>query len=538
MQAIDLEGVVSRPSWNWLAELATRLNVVIEVIDANDAPMCPVGSSMDAALVRTMLTNGDPALRSMISTTVRTGTPTPVVVTNLHAVCFRLAQGGALLLARTLTSDESADECREDLESIGPWLSGVIDASLAQPNAVSVEGYRIVSFRRILREATVRGSFRKVIGAFVEALSVWDDVRVRVYARGANGGHVEYASTMTAHTSSPPEPIDDSMLPRPGRMARLSRFDVDRLGLVTDPGDTVVARMLIGTDTEWVLVFSGLINDSVQVRLRVYSDILRESMNEVLTNTTTHVVAELSRRQIPVHETVATAAQTALGQLTAAIAGGQAALVVTTTAGRQALTVGNTDLLPPFDRARGHRLVLRSSDAGSVMTVVFEREHAFMAFEREIAQAGVTAMHPWVEAALPRSNEIERRGNSRSVDIVFDQLATDAVAAGQHASMIVMSIDTTPVWPGLLSLWVARIRGQLRAGDRAGVLSDREIAVMLYGASADQAAHVCARLQQVVEAGDDAHDVLHPAIGMTTREPDAPFEGSLVGAARAAAARR
>ena len=96
-------------------------------------------------------------------------------------MCFRLAAGGVLLLARRLSPDDSTDECLEDLESIGPWLTGAIDASLAQPNAISAEGYRIVSFRRILREAASRGSLRQVVGAFIEALSVWDDVRVRAY---------------------------------------------------------------------------------------------------------------------------------------------------------------------------------------------------------------------------------------------------------------------------------------------------------------------------------------------------------------------
>jgi hypothetical protein len=104
--------------------------------------------------------------------------------------------------------------------------------------------------------------------------------------------------------------------------------------------------------------------------------------------------------------------------------------------------VGNGDLLSSIDRPRGTRLLVRSADAGGVMTVLFDRDHtAFTAFEREIAQAGVAAMQPWIEAALPRSSDVERRGSARPVETMFDQLATDAVAAGQHASIIVMSVD-------------------------------------------------------------------------------------------------
>jgi hypothetical protein len=534
MQLLEHDSV-PRQSFDWLVELALRLNVVIEVIDVYDTPVCPVGSTRDAATVRTLLTNSEPSLRGAMSAAVRSRAPVSVVVEGLQFGCFRLASGGVLLLARRLDTEDMTDECREDLESIGPWLTGAIDASLAQPNTVSAEGYRLVSFRRILREASARGSLRQVIGAFIEALSVWDDVRVRAYVAGASGGFFEYASSMTAHPSSS-EPIDETVVPRPGHIIRLTRADVDRAGLTIDPGDTVVARMSIGSGTAWALVFSGMINDAVQVRLRVYADILRESLNDVLTTSISRIVAELSRRHAPVNEPIGTAALTALERLATAVGARQAGLLVTTTTGRQALAVGNGDLLSSLDRPRGTRLLVRSSDAGGVMTVVFDRDHTtFTAFEREIAQAGVAALQPWIEAGLPRASDVERRGSARPVETVFDQLATDAVAAGQHASMIVLTIDAAMAAPGLLPSWVARIRARLRAGDRAGMLNDREIAVLLCGASADQAALVSARLEQLLESRGGTAEFIPPTIGVTTRVPDLPFEGSLVAAARASA---
>jgi outer membrane lipoprotein SlyB len=538
MQLLDNDSSVSRQSFDWLVELALRLNLVIEVVDVYDAPVSPVGSTRDAAIVRTWLTNNEPSLLGAVSASVRSRAPVPAVVEGMQFVCFRLASGGVLLLARRVDSEDEADECREDLEAIGPWLTGAIDASLAQPNPVSAEGYRLVSFRRILREASSRGSLRQVLGAFIEALSVWDDVRVRAYVAGASGGFFEYASSMTAHPSST-EPLDETVLPRPGHVLRLTRADVDRAGLALDPGDTVVARMTIGSGTAWALVFSGMINDAVQVRLRVYTDILRESLNDVLTTSTSRIVAELSRRHAPMNEPIGNVALAALERLSTAVGGRQAGLLVTTTTGRQALAVGNADLLSSLDRPRGTRLLVRSADAGGVMTVLFDRDHtAFTAFEREIAQAGVAAMQPWIEAALPRASDVERRGSARPVETVFDQLATDAVAAGQHASMIVMTVDAATAAPGLLPSWVARIRARLRAGDRAGMLNDHEIAVLLYGASADQAATISSRIEQMLEARGDSSGFTAPLIGVFTREPDLPFEGSLVAAARASAAGR
>ena len=90
-----------------------------------------------------------------------------------------------------------------------------------------------------------------------------------------------------------------------------------------------------------------------------------------------------------------------------------------------------------------------------------------------------------------------------------------------------MSVDAVRrTRAGLLASWVGKIRAQLRAGDFAGVLSEREIAVLLCGASADHAALVSARLMQMLKSRDSTGAFLNSAIGMTTRSPDSSFEGS------------
>jgi hypothetical protein len=537
MHAQDLDSTMSRQSCEWLGEVALRLNVVIEVLDEHRALLCPVGSTLDASALRRIIAAGEPSVLDAIAEASQSKTPVAVAIEGLQSLCFGLSPGGTLMLARRLAVNEQPDDCRQDLESIGAWLTGALEASLGQPNAVGVEPYRIVSFRRILREASARGSLRRVVGAFVEALSVWDDVRVSGYVAGAAGGFFQYVSTMAAHPASTPDHLEEGSLPSIGRMVRLTRAEADRLGLASDPGDTLVLRILIGTETEWVLVFSGMIDDRVEVRLRVYSDMLRESLNDVLSATTNRVVAEVARRPATSSEPIDAAVRQALEQVTAAVGARQAALILTTRAGRQTLAVGNAELVSTADQPRPNRLVVRSSDAGGVITVVVERDQAaFAAFEREIVQAAVAAIHPWVQAAASRPSETERRQSFRPIDLMFDQLATEAVASGQQASVIVMAIDTGLQRPGLLPMWVGRIRGQLRGGDRAGILSDREIAVLLCGASADQAAVVSARLKRMLESDDSARASVHTTIGVTTRVPDLPFQGSLVDAARASAA--
>jgi len=537
MHHTDLESAVSRQSWDWLIDLAPRLDIVVEMVDEGGVPVFPVGPAAGAAAFRALLTAGEPTIRSAIADVAGSTKRVLLCVDRIHALCCGLSAGGVLLIARNLADGDSIDECRQDLDAIGNWLSGAVEASLTQSNAISVEPYRIVSFRRILREATSRGSIRKVIGAFVEALSVWDDVRVRCYVAGASGGLVQYGSSLTALPASVDE-LDESIIPSHGRMVRVARAEVSRLGLVSEPGDTLLLRILVG-DIVWLLIFSGMLDDREQVRLKVYSDILRESLNDVVTATTSRLVTELSRAHRSSNESPEATAQAAFYQLMTAVGGQQGALALTMPSGKQAIAVGDMDLLALENQPDKRRLVVRTTDSGTVMTLVAERDGAtFTAFERDMVLAGMSTVHHAMQGSIHLRADIERRRHFRPVDSVFDQLAADTLATGRHASVIVLSVNAPSARPGLLPVWVGKIRAQLRAGDFAGVLSDREIAVLLCGASAEHANSVFARLQRIFSSGDDAQVFLQSTIGMTTRSPGSSSQGSIVGAARALAVSR
>ena len=536
MQQTDLESAVSRQSWEWLVDLAPRLDIIVEMVDDHQSPVFPVGSTREAADFRTMLTSGEPTIRSAMSDVLESRKPVFVSIDRVQAVCRALASGGVLFVGRRIADSDSVEECRQDLEAIAHWLTSAIDATLAESSAISVEPYRIVSFRRILREATTRGSARKVIGAVVEALSVWDDVRARCYVAGATDGFVAYGAALAASPSTH-DRLDDVVAPTHGRIVRLSRTEVERLGIVAEPGDTLMLRIVAG-DIAWLLVFSGMIDDREQVRLRVYSDILRESLNDAASMATSRVAVEVTRPQRPPNEAPDVSGQIALDQLMDAVSATRGVFVLTG-AGRPALTIGLTDLLSRSDEPDGNRLVVKSSDGDSVMAVVFEREQSpFTALDRETILAGLTVVHRSMQTGLQRSNDSERRRRFKPIDSVFDQMAANAVATGREASVVVVSVDAAAGRDGLLAASVGKIRAQLRAGDFAGVLSDREIAVLLCGASSDHAALVSARLMKMLKSGDSTGAFLNPAIGMTTRSPESSFEGSLVGAARARATRR
>jgi hypothetical protein len=530
MNPIDFEDAVSRQQWAWLFELPLRLNVIIEVVDERHMPVFPASSAPGAAAFRRVLTVGEPSLRMAIAEAMSPSARRSVAFDGYQAVCIGLAPTGVLVLTRERADAESAGESRQDLELIGSWLSGAIERHLASAStAISAEPYRMASLARILSEAKSRGSARSVLGAFVEALDVWDRIQVRAYVAGARHGFLQYVSPITTSNHSFPVEVDDRAVPRHTRMVRLSSTDVEQLGLGPVGDDVLLRRIATGTGVAWLLVFVGPIDEAEQVRLTVYSDMLRESLDDVIATTTGRVVAAVTR-QLPLKEQLEEGAAAILGELTAALGGHHGALVAKTAAGGQALAIGDTNLLREADEnVSSDRLIVTASDAGSLTLVISREQAAFTALEREILESSVAVVHAWVRKTL------ERRRQFQPVDRLFEELAAREVQAGRPASVIVISIGAAAP-PGQLTAWLGKIRGELRSWDYAGILSDSEIGVLLCDASTEQAATVCARLKQLLEPDDAAGVPVRPGIGVTTYSAESKTERSALAAARAGAA--
>src|SRR6266702_2200791 len=115
MQPFDLESAGNQQSWGWLFDLPHRLNVVVEVVDARLVPVFPAGSTPAAAVIRRMLTAGEPSLRSAILSVMHSTARRSVALDGFEAVCFGLAPSGVLVLARELAGADSPAECRQDL---------------------------------------------------------------------------------------------------------------------------------------------------------------------------------------------------------------------------------------------------------------------------------------------------------------------------------------------------------------------------------------------------------------------------------------
>lgn len=541
MRPFDLRTAINSQSWDWCFSLPQRLNVAMEIVDERCLPMLPVGSGHTAAALRRLITTEASPLQPAISNATPSS-PQAVAVDGTVCVCFALAPAGVLVLARELREgNEPAERIRQDLELIGSWLAGAIEANLAsEPNSAGAESHMIASLQRLLNEAVSRGSVRNVVSAFVETLAVWRDLEVYGYVAGASGQFFLSVSPLGADHSAMSAELDDAAMPADSAMVRLSVSEIKRFGFGSVARDVLIRRISSDTGGSWLMVFAGAVDSHDEPRLTVYSDLLRESLNDLSAETIDRVVAAIMRHLSRTSEPLEMTAQSALDEVIAAVGARQGALALTTTGGTQALAVGNTDLLTaPEHRAAPDRLVVQSMHDGDLMALAVAGEDGrFTAHERGILEAAVALLQPWARAARQRSGQAERRTAHLPFQAWIERLASETIQEGGHASVILISIPDMALRPGFMQAQVAKIRNQLRPSDFTGNLTAGEIAVLLRDTPADHAAFVRARLKKLLEGDEGAGEAIRPSIGMISCSAESPFDGSIVRAARENAAAR
>ena len=298
-----------------------------------------------------------------------------MALAGFQALGFGLPSGTLLVVARELNEAagrERIAEDRRDLERAGTWLLGAIQRSLsAQPNAINPELYRLSSLKRILGDTGSSASARKVLGAFVEALSVWDGLRVRCYAAGVDRGFFHFVSPVGAAVSDVPGAFDPAFCVDTDRLVRLEREAADDLGLAADPGDVLMLQLFAGADPGWLLFFSGAVDGAAQARLAVYADLLRESLDAVRERAIQRAIGAVPKEAAARNGTLEVSVGAVLHQIAAAAGGQTSSLTVTTVTGMRALTVGDQ---PAIDT---QQVVVTSADAASVMTITLARSRLF-----------------------------------------------------------------------------------------------------------------------------------------------------------------
>src|SRR5262249_5073208 len=150
-----------------------------------------------------------------------------------------------------------------------------------------------------------------------------------------------------------------------------------------------VKRIAIESGASWVIVFAGIVDADDEASLAIYADLLRDSLNTVAASTTAHLVSGIIQHLLRRCEPIGVTAQSALGELISALGVNQGALIVTTAAGVQALTVGETELFQgPGSRIPPDRLLIAQSseDAGRILLAAAREVGRFTAHERNLIE--------------------------------------------------------------------------------------------------------------------------------------------------------
>src|SRR6476620_2293089 len=208
MESLDVSAV-GQQRWEWLDEVARRLELAIAIVDARNVSVLaatPTGASdRTRELLRTMPGPLEEALSAARGATNTAG----IDLDGIRGEGAGIARGAVLLVAKTSTAEESADDAHEELQHVAAWLARAVADGLGDgPHTISEEAYRVGSLERILNDAAASDSPRRVLGAFVESLRVWENVIVHVYATAARSGFTHLVSPVGVLASSVPARIE------------------------------------------------------------------------------------------------------------------------------------------------------------------------------------------------------------------------------------------------------------------------------------------------------------------------------------------
>ena len=531
---------VRRHSWAWLFQLKRRLNVEVQIVDPRGHALLP-DQAVPAALHH-------PDVLAAVEQTAQSGQLESIDVPRMHAICAALALQGAsdgvLVVARDMPSASvnRADAIHE-LGLLTSWLRAAIEVQLSNEPASTGEPYsRLAALRRALSAPEAVSSEFGMVRIFAQALAIWEDVEVHAYLQDRSSVFVRRVSPPGRTVTIMPDVLPADFAPRTSDLTRLSPQTAQQLDIHT-MDDTFAA--FVGGPSEgpsWFLVLSGVAKPA-EDRIAVYVDFLRQSLETVTVERILQLHHALWRRLLADNGQVDRAAAGALEEIRTAVRADTAALIVTLPRGGPAFVAGDPGAFAdgrPLAGDNSLTLNRQLPNRGSVVLTVGRAGIAdFTPGERRMLDSAIEALLPWASGVLRRPEyQTERRSTSRAFNDMLGDVASHATALGTAVSVVVIRLPGTLINPRLTHDVAAWVKSHLRVLETAGVLTEGEVAALLYDATLEQANAVVARLLRVANEGDVGGALRSASIEVAYCPPGTPYRPDILTVARERAALR
>lgn len=532
-----LGSAVRSRSWEWLFALRKRLNVDLQLVDDAQVPLMTASAATATTEGGAPMAAAAPGVALAVSTALRTRSPQATSVDRLQTVIVPVTLdrvvSGALLVSRRTAETQPLERVRSELELVGFWLTSAIEAHLQSSSAAESDLERLSALCKLLADASLQGSDRDIVAAFVETLAVWHDFEGYGYIETP---HEEYARDVTlpgVDMARTPALIARASLPDVDELSRLARSDMERAGF-SSGDELVLARIGEGMGS-WLVAVAGSIQLEDLPRLGLYVDLLDQAVARGTQHATATLLATLSKHLLVDADNPEEQARRALREVQAALGMRTAGFTVTSRTGAPFLHVGASytaaDLKAGSDV--GRIVVIRRDPRQYAMALVgnWSSDHRVTQQQHHLVEAVADVLESWVQRLVSRSARGgDRRATQRSFDDVMERAARDAVRGGVPVTAIVLAFGDAALRPDVTRARVLRLREQLRGGDLVGRLEEGDVGVLLQDTVATQADALIARIRRLLE--HEGVPLGQVTIGMASRSPGDQVTGALADEAR------
>jgi hypothetical protein len=516
--------VVRSRSWEWLDALNRRLQIEVQLVDAQGYSRLPATAAAQTPLAR-LVASGAPEVRALASTAVNRRSQQTANFGDLKVVAQPLVEAedviGAVLIGYAASVRRAApQQIPIDLEAVTEGVLQAVRAHLAAPITGRPQVDDLGSLANVLDAAAATGTDRELVAAFAAALAFWK--RIDVYGYVSTSNNIFVADVLPPVTAEPriASTIPASALPSSSTPTALSRSQIEALG-IRDAADVIVARVPDGNHP-WLLVLCGTIPAAELARLGVYVRLLDQLIRTVTSDVIVKLVTTISAHLIEFGDSAEAAATAVLDALNAGIGMSSSSLALTTGYGAPLLKVGQPDLARPADVSTASRLATLRRVPGRYtlsLTLTASDGRRITRYQRDVAEAVTNLVDAWVRRSLPELQQRDRRAGSRAFHQVIERFAGEALEAGSTVSVIVLLVGEAASFPGLTQQWIARLRAVMRASDVVGMLDEGEIGLLLHDTTHDRAETVAQRLLRLLLA-DGAYGSPVVAMGVASRTPN------------------